>query len=69
MHGEGVLFIVNQSGTYIVFHNFLDLKIRRSDDEIKINIFEEKEYFEQLRRAEKNYIPHDNREYETFSVK
>lgn len=60
MHGEGVLFIVNQSGTYIVFHNFLDLKIRRSDDEIKINIFEEKEYFEQLRRAEKNYIPHDN---------
>lgn len=63
MNREGVIYIVNQSGTYIVFHNCRTLLIDKNSDAEGANIILEKEYYEALRVAGKYTAPFDNRRF------
>ena len=42
MNGEGVIYIVNHNGTYIVFHNCSDLEVIKSDDSEDANVILER---------------------------
>ena len=63
INGEVVVYIVNQGGTYIVFHNCHDLMLVKSDDASEANIILEKEYSEQMIRDGNYNSPFDNRRF------
>ncbi len=63
MNEEGVIYIVNQGGTYIVFHNCQTLLIDKSSDAEGADIIQEKEYYEALRAVGKYTAPFDNRRF------
>ena len=62
MDGEGVIYVVNQDGTYIVFHNCQTLHIDCSEAE-GIDIIGGEDYYEALRAEGKYAGPFDNRRF------
>ena len=63
MNGEGVIYIVNEENTYIVFHNCRELQIEKSIAAQSVDILLEEEYFERMRALGKYTPPFDNRRF------
>lgn len=59
--GEGVIYIVNHCGTYIVFHNCKEFVIVKDSDVKDINIIQKEDYFNALRISGDHALPFNNR--------
>lgn len=48
LNGEGVIYVVNQCGLYIVFHNCMNFCIEKGEEASEIRLIKEREYTEWL---------------------
>lgn len=63
MNGEFVIYIIKYKDKYILFSNASSLRIEKSEDAKDINLFTEKEYYNELKREECYEPPFDNKRF------
>lgn len=63
MNGEFVIYIIKYEDKYILFSNAPSLKIEKAEDVKDINLFTEKEYYNELKREDGYKPPFDNKRF------